>query len=64
MADGYLMEGVEDKIAYFDLFFRKVPEDDGGYAICHGLDSVIDYLENLSFTEEDIEYFKTKNKVF
>lgn len=60
MADGYLMKNMENKIAYFDLFFRNIP-DNGGFAICCGLESCISYLKNLSFTEEDIEYFKSKN---
>ena len=48
-----------DDIAYFDMFFRRVP-DGGGYAIMAGLEQVIDYLKNLSFTEEDIEYLRKK----
>ena len=57
MANGYYCSGMADDIAYFDMFFRKVP-DGGGYAIMAGLDQVIEYLENLNFTDEDIEYLR------
>lgn len=59
MANGYLELGKHDEIAYFDLFFRKVP-DGGGFAIMAGVQQVIDYLSELSFTEEDIEYLRSK----
>ncbi|MCI6821742.1 MAG: nicotinate phosphoribosyltransferase [Clostridiales bacterium] len=62
MANGYYCSGMADDIAYFDMFFRKVP-DGGGYAIMAGLDQVIEYLENLNFTDEDIEYLRSK-KIF
>jgi len=60
MAHGYFEKGYKDKIVYFDLFFRKVP-DKGGYAIMAGLESIVHYLENLSFSEEDIEYLRKRN---
>ncbi len=60
MANGYFELGKGDEIAYFDLFFRKVP-DGGGFAIAAGLEQVIDYIKNLKFTEEDIEYLRSKN---
>ncbi|MEW8974387.1 MAG: nicotinate phosphoribosyltransferase [Tissierellaceae bacterium] len=60
MANGYLENDMDDKIAYFDMFFRTIP-DDGGYAIMAGVEQLIEYLNNLKFTEEDIEYFKSKN---
>ena len=59
MANGYLENGMEDEIAYFDLFFRKIP-DGGGYAIMAGLEQVIHYLDGLEFTDEDIEYLRGK----
>ena len=62
MANGYFLTGLGDKIAYFDLFFRRVP-DEGGFAIAAGLEQVIDYIENLEFTEEDIKFLRTK-KIF
>lgn len=55
MSKGYLDHNLADTTAYFDLFFRSVPED-GGYAIVAGLEQMIDYLKSLKFTEEDLEY--------
>ena len=60
MAHGYFQSDMADDIAYFDMFFRRVP-DGGGYAIMAGLDQLIDYLKGLSFTDEDIEYLRGKN---
>jgi nicotinate phosphoribosyltransferase len=62
MANGYFVNGKETTEAVFDVFFRSVP-DDGGYAIFAGLEQVIDYLEKLSFNEEEIKYLKSK-KIF
>lgn len=59
MANGYLESGLGDKTAYFDMFFRKVP-DGGGFAIMAGLQQVCDYLQNLKFDEADIEYLAEK----
>lgn len=59
MSNGYFENGSKD-IAYFDIFFRKVP-DKGGYAIVAGLEQVIDYVENLSFDEDDINYLRSLN---
>lgn len=60
MANGYLQSGLKDDIAYFDLFFRSVP-DKGGYAIMAGIEQVVDYLDNLKFSREDIEYLRSKD---
>ena len=60
MANGYFESGMADDIAYFDMFFRRVP-DGGGYAIMAGLEQLIDYLKNLRFTDEDIAYLRGKN---
>ncbi len=60
MANGYFEHGLKDEIAYFDMFFRKVP-DDGGFAIMAGLKQLIDYIDNLKFTDEDIEFLRNKN---
>ena len=60
MANGYFDNGMEDTLTCFDMFFRKVP-DGGGYAIAAGLSQLIEYLENLSFSAEDIEYLRNKN---
>ena len=59
MAGGYYETGRADEIAYFDLFFRRVP-DNGGFAIMAGLEQVIEYLSDIHFTEEDIEYLRGK----
>lgn len=59
MMNGYLENGIGDRIAYFDIFFRQVP-DEGGFAIMAGLEQAITYIENLSFTEEDIAYLRGK----
>ncbi len=59
MANGYHSSGMTDDIAYFDMFFRKIP-DGGGYAIFAGLEQVIEYLKGLEFTDEDIEYLRSK----
>ena len=59
MGNGYLKSGVGDKIAYFDMFFRRVP-DGGGYCIMAGVQQLIEYLSNLQFTDEDIEYLRSK----
>ncbi len=60
MGNGYFKTKYADKIAYFDLFFRRVP-DGGGFAICAGLEQVIDYIQNLRFTEEDISFLREKD---
>jgi nicotinate phosphoribosyltransferase len=59
MANGYFESGMASDIAYFDLFFRKIP-DGGGFAIMAGLEQVMDYLDNLSFSEKDIEFLRKK----
>lgn len=59
MAGGYFENGVGETIAVFDMFFRKIP-DDGGFAIFAGLEQFIDYLGNIRFTDEDIEYLRSK----
>ena len=60
MGNGYFANNLEDKIAYFDMFFRQVP-DEGGYCIMAGIQQLIEYLTNLSFTEDDIKYLEEKN---
>ncbi len=62
MANGYFCTDMADDIACFDMFFRKIP-DDGGYAIMAGLEQVIEYLENLRFTDADIAYLR-KQQIF
>ena len=57
MGNGYFEAGLKDKITYFDLFYRTVP-DGGGFAIASGLEQAIDYIRNLHFSEEDIDYLR------
>ena len=59
MVNGYFHAGIQEKIAVFDVFFRRVPEN-GGFAIYAGLQQIIELINGLSFTEEDIEYFRKK----
>lgn len=59
MGNGYFLNGFFDKTAYFDVFFRTVP-DGGGFAIAAGLEQVISYIENLRFTEQDIQFLAEK----
>lgn len=60
MARGYFASGMKDKISYFDVFFRKVP-DGGGYAIAAGLEQIIEYIKSIRFDDDDIEYLRSKN---
>ena len=55
--NGYFQAGMRGRITYFDVFFRDVP-DKGGFAICAGLGQLIDYIQNLHFNEEDIDYLR------
>lgn len=55
MSKGYLEHGLADTIAWFDLFFRSIPED-GGYAVMAGVEQMIDYLKVLQFTEDDLSF--------
>ncbi len=60
MAQTYFDMHEQDKIAYFDVFFRNNPFD-SGYSISGGLDNIIEYIQNLIFTKEDIEYLRSCN---
>ena len=60
MANGFFENGKGQETAYFDMFFRKVP-DNAGYAVMAGVEQLIEYLKSLEFTEEDIEYLRGKN---
>lgn len=59
MGNGYFKKGYRDKITYFDVFFRNVP-DGGGYAIAAGLEQVVKYVQDLHFGEEDIAYLRSR----
>ena len=57
MAGGYFAHGYRDRICYFDLFFRRCP-DGGGFAIAAGLQQIVEYIQDLHFSQEDIEYLR------
>lgn len=60
MSNGYFQDGVKDSIVVFDVFYRKNP-DNGGFAIFAGLEQIIEYIENLQFSEEDISFLRSQN---
>ena len=60
MGNGYLAAGYGDRICYFDVFYRQCP-DGGGFAIAAGLEQVVEYIQNLRFTQEDIAYLRSRN---
>ena len=60
MANGYFQSDIRNHEAVFDMFFRRVP-DDGGFAIMAGVEQLIAYMKNLKFTDEDIDYLRSKN---
>lgn len=57
MGNGYLEKGMQDTVCYFDMYYRKNP-DEAGFSIVAGLHSFINYVENLTFEEEDIDYLR------
>ena len=57
MTNGYYACGMQDRITYFDIFFRSVP-DGGGFAIAAGLEQAIRYIQQLHFDEDDIAYLR------
>ena len=59
MSNGYFRNGMKDRICYFDVFYRNVP-DGGGFAIAAGLEQVIEYIRDLHFSDEDIEYLRSR----
>ena len=60
MMNGYIQAGIPDRIAVFDLFYRKNPGN-AAFAVAAGLEQVIDYIENLHFDAEDIAYLRSLN---
>ena len=60
MSNGYFECGMQDKIVYFDVFYRNNP-DNGGFAVVAGLEQVVEYINNLHFDEDDIAYLRSKN---
>ncbi len=59
MANGYFKTDIKDKTVYFDVFYRNNP-DNGGYAIVAGLEQIVEYILDLKFTDEDIEFLRSK----
>ena len=59
MANGYHKYGLDKREASFDLFYRG--SGGYGYAIVAGLEQVVDYIQDLHFSEEDIAYLKSQN---
>ncbi len=59
MGNGYFKKGYQDRVTYFDVFFRRVP-DGGGFAIAAGLEQFISYVKGLRFTEADIDYLRSR----
>ena len=60
MSNGYFKYGYKDRICYFDVFYRQCP-DGGGFAIAAGLEQVVQYIQDLHFSEEDIAYLRARN---
>ena len=60
MANGYVENGLQDRMVYFDIYFRNVP-DRGGFVIFAGLEQLVDYITNLRFSDSDIEFLRSKN---
>ena len=60
MGNGYFVKGMQDKIVYFDAFYRQNP-DNGGFAVVAGLEQIVEYINNLRFDEDDISYLRSKN---
>ena len=57
MGNGYFKCGYQDRITYFDVFFRTVP-DGGGFAIAAGLEQIVRYIQDLHFSDDDIAYLR------
>lgn len=60
MSNGYFKNGFYKKTVYFDVFFRRVP-DNGGFAVSAGLEQIVKYIKELNFTKDDIEFLRSKN---
>ena len=57
MMQGYYEQG-QNEVVVFDVFFRQNPCNNG-YSVCAGLAQVIDYIKNLNFTYEDVDYLRS-----
>ncbi len=60
MANGYFTDKDNSQRVAFDVFYRRNP-DQGGFAIFAGLEQIIEYIENLHFDTEDIDYLRSLN---
>ncbi len=60
MSNGYFLDQDTNTRVAFDVFYRKNP-DNGGFAIFTGLEQIVEYVQNLHFSEEDIAYLKSRN---
>ena len=60
MSNGYFKCGLKDKTVYFDVFYRDNP-DGGGFAVAAGLEQIVEYINDLHFDADDIEYLRSKN---
>ena len=60
MANGYVENDLQERMVYFDIYFRNVP-DHGGFVIFAGLEQLVDYIVNLRFSDSDIEFLRSKN---
>jgi nicotinate phosphoribosyltransferase len=58
MGQGYFNKKMQNEVAYFDLFFRRVP-DKGSFVIANGVKKCLEYLQNFSFSDSDIDYLKS-----
>jgi nicotinate phosphoribosyltransferase len=61
MANGYYVGGYQDKWVVFDMFYRNNP-DGGGFVVCAGLEQLIEYIENMHFTDADIAYLRGRGQ--
>lgn len=61
MSNGYFEKGFKDKIVVFDMFYRKNP-DNGGFVVAAGLEQLVEYISNMSFSKDDIEYLRAKGE--
>ena len=60
MSNNFMLDNKQNKIACFDVIFRSIP-DNGGYCIMAGLEQVIDFIKNLNFSEDDINFLRNEN---
>lgn len=61
MSNGYFVKGYKDKIVVFDMFYRKNP-DNGGFVVAAGLEQLIEYIKDMHFNQDDIEYLRGKGQ--